>query len=279
MFESLEYYQSLAEKFDSRILTIPGIVVVIVGLCIWLAGLRWKKVLGALAGGAIFALTVLCIGCFGRGIVLALIVIGFVFGAAAEKATLGIFGAAIASLVVLAAVSANIRARQYSDIEYIENIEEPSEEEILSGFYHPEWPEYEDDDVVITTAEVVEITRETGSYLAAKIIDDVKSSNTIAFASAIAVLIAAGFAAALVPRIFIAVTASWLGAAIIFTGMIMLLFYRRSEPITCIAEKGRYFAAVFAAMVVFGTIVQLVLSPSAAKTQQETEDGKKGDKK
>ncbi|MFA5252658.1 MAG: hypothetical protein WC454_08765 [Phycisphaerae bacterium] len=279
MFESLEYYQSLAEKFDSRILTIPGIVVVIVGLCIWLAGLRWKKVLGALAGGAIFAATVLCIGCFGRGTLLILTVIGFAFGAVAEKATLGVFGAAIASLVVLAVMSANIRAREYSESEYVESMEEPSEEEILSELYYPTFPEYEYDDVVITTAEAVEITRETGSYLAAKIIDDVKSSNTIAFASALAVLIAAGFAAALVPRLYIAVTASSLGTAIIFAGMIMLLFYRRSEPITSIAEKGRYFAAVFAVMIIFGTIVQLVLSPAAAKTQNEKENGKNGAKK
>jgi hypothetical protein len=279
MFEALEYYQSLAEKFDSRILTIPGIVVVIVGLCIWLAGLRWKRVLGALAGGAIFASTALCIGCFGRPMLLILTVIGLAFGAVAEKATLGVFGAAIASVVVLAVMSANIRAREYSESEYVESMEEPSEEEILSELYYPSWPEYEYDDVVITTAEAVEITRETGSYLAAKTIDDVKSSNTIAFASAIAVLIAAGFAAVLVPRLYIAVTASSLGSAIIFAGMIMLLFYRRSEPITSIAEKGRYFAAIFAAMIIFGAIVQLVLSPSAAKTQSETENEKKGAKK
>ncbi|PKL47261.1 MAG: hypothetical protein CVV39_06000 [Planctomycetes bacterium HGW-Planctomycetes-1] len=279
MFEALEYYQSLAEKFDSRILTIPGIVVVILGLCIWLAGLRWKRVLGALAGGAIFASMVLCIGCFGRTAVLTLTFIGFAFGAIAEKATLGVFGAAVAGVIVLAAVSTNIQAREYSDIEYLESLEEPSEEELLSGLYYPTFSEYEYDDVEITMAEAIEITRETASYLAAKTIDDVKSSYTAAFASAIAVLIAAGFAAAVMPRLFIAVTASWLGSAIIFAGMIMLLFYRRSEPITCIAEKGRYFAAVFAAMVVFGTVVQLVLSPSAAKTQSETEDEKKGDKK
>ena len=43
MLEALEYYQSLAEKFQSQLLTVPGILVVLAGLCVWLAGLRWAE--------------------------------------------------------------------------------------------------------------------------------------------------------------------------------------------------------------------------------------------
>lgn len=280
MFEALEYYQSLAEKFDSRILTVPGIVVVIIGLCIWLAGLRWRKILGAIAGGGGFASAVVCIGSCGTPIVLAVIFIGIVIGAMVEKVTLGIFGTVAAAIVVLAVTSTNIRARQYSDIEYLSTLEEPTEEELLSGFYHPRWPEYEYRDIVITMPQAVEITRQMASYFVAKTVDNIKSSYAVAFASAIVILIAAGFAAVLVPRIFIAVTASSLGSAIIFAGMVMLLFYKRSEPVNCIAERSWFFAMTLTAIVVFGTMVQLVLSPpTATRAPDESKDEKKGDKK
>jgi hypothetical protein len=281
MFEALEYYQSLAEKFDSRILTVPGIVIVIIGLCIWLAGLRWRKVLGAIAGGGIFASAVVCIGSCGTPIVLALIFIGIVVGSLIEKITLGIFGTVAAALVVLAVISTNIQTQQYSDIEYLSTLEEPTEEELLSGLYHPTWPEYEYSDIVITVPQAIEITREMASYFLVKTINDIKSTYAVAFASAIVMLIAAGFAAVLVPRIFIAVTASSLGSAIIFAGMVMLLFYKRSQPVTCIAERSRFFAMTLIVMVVFGTVVQLVLSPPAAAkaSSDNPKDKKKGDKK
>jgi len=55
MLKLLEYYQSLAQKFQSQFLTGPGIAIVLAGLCVWLAGLRWKRLLGALAGAIIAA--------------------------------------------------------------------------------------------------------------------------------------------------------------------------------------------------------------------------------
>ncbi|MFA5291966.1 MAG: hypothetical protein WC496_02915 [Phycisphaerae bacterium] len=280
MFEALEYYQSLAEKFDSRILTVPGIVVVIVGLCVWLAGLRWRKILGALAGGGFFAALAVSIGSYSTGIVLAVILIGTVIGALIEKVMLGIFGASAAAVIVLVVISTNLRAKQYSDIEYLNSLQEPTEEDILSQRYCPRWPEYEQRDIVISPPQAADITRQMASYVMAKIFDDIKSSSAGAFASAAFVMLAAAFAAFIIPRTFIAVVSSSLGSAVIFAGMIMLLFYKGSKPVNYIAEKSHFYIMVLAVMAAFGSIVQLVLSPPVAEqTKENMPDKKDGDKK
>jgi len=91
----------------------------------------------------------------------------------------------------------------------------------------------------------------------------------------------AGFIAVLVPRMFIAVTASSLGSVIIFAGMVILLFYKVSKPVNYIAEKSHFYAMALTIMIVFGAIVQLVLSPSACvkAASDKPADENKGDKK
>jgi hypothetical protein len=274
MFEAIEYYQSLAEKFDSRILTVPGIIVVILGLCIWLAGLRWRKVLGAIAGGGIFAAAVVCIGSFDVNIVLAVILIGIAVGALIEKITLGIFGTAAAAVIVLVITSANLTAKQYSDTSI-------SQEDLLSQHYCPRWPEYEDNDAVINLPQAAEITRKMAWYFTARAIDNIKSSPVSVFAATVIMVAVAGFVAVLVPRMFIAVTASSLGSVIIFAGMVMLLFYKVSKPVNYIAEKSHFYVMALTIMIAFGAMVQLVLSPSACDkaSSDKPANEKKGDKK
>jgi hypothetical protein len=49
------------------------------------------------------------------------------------------------------------------------------------------------------------------------------------------------------------------GAILIFTGMVSLLLYKGSTPVTYIFHNGPYFVTVFLAMMILGTIVQLLL--------------------
>jgi hypothetical protein len=56
---------------------------------------------------------------------------------------------------------------------------------------------------------------------------------------------------------------AWLWATVgtifIFAGMISLLLYKGSSPISAILNSGNYYAAIFTAMVTLGTVVQLLL--------------------
>ena len=74
-------------------------------------------------------------------------------------------------------------------------------------------------------------------------------------------------------RLLSALILSVLGTAMTFAGMIMLLIYKGSLPVTYISEKPYFFAAVFAVMAVFGTIEQLLFCKSP-KNRLKTEQKK-----
>ncbi len=73
-------------------------------------------------------------------------------------------------------------------------------------------------------------------------------------------------------RVLIAFLFSAAGAAIIFSGMIGLLIYKGADPLGAITERSGFFAAVFAGMIIFGTIVQTIL---CRKTKSGTEQIRK----
>jgi hypothetical protein len=67
-------------------------------------------------------------------------------------------------------------------------------------------------------------------------------------------------------RLLSALILSVLGTALAFTGLILLLIYKGSEPVTYIVQKQYFFAAVFAIMAGFGTIEQLLFCKKAKKS-------------
>ncbi|MEN6385863.1 MAG: hypothetical protein ABFD79_11800 [Phycisphaerales bacterium] len=253
MYEAIQYYQSLAEKFDSRVMCVPGVIVVAVGLCIWLSGLRWRKVLGALAGGSFFAAIGLCLGDYGCVILLLVILIGMTIGALVEKIMLGVFGIFLAAAVVLSAVS--IFSAKMNAADYSQN--------------YPRWPQYQQPGVVISCSQSIEITKQTSSFILNYAIYNVKSASLLSIAAAVVATLAAGFLAMVMPRVFIAIISSSLGAFVISAGILMLLFYKGSKPVNYLTEKGFLYCLIIFMMLVFGTMVQLVLSPAAVADQKE----------
>lgn len=241
MLEALEYYQSLAQKFQGQILTGPGILVVLTGFCIWLAGLRWRKVLGALAGAAIAAAgVVMAVDNYPAGAVLTACTIGLAAGAIVSEIVLGLFGAIAGAgvvMIILAGGSA------------------------VGEFPYPTWPQYEQSDVIITASEAVKITDEMTTYLAGRAKKVFFSAGIAAYGGAALAAIIIAAAALIATRLFIAAASAIIGSAVIFIGMIMLLFYKGSEPISYIAASPGFYTLVCGAMTVFGTVIQLLLSP------------------
>lgn len=94
-------------------------------------------------------------------------------------------------------------------------------------------------------------------------------NHAIGFAAAgaitftiIALLLSGG---SIFPRLLSALILSVFGTALVFAGLIMLLIYKGSLPVTYISEKQYFFAAVFVVMTVFGTIEQLLFCKQAKK--------------
>jgi hypothetical protein len=251
MFEALKYYQNLAERFQGQILLAPGMVIVLIGLCIWLAGLRWRKILGAIVGCAFFTAIVLSFINYGPQTVFVAVIAGAAIGTVADKAIIGIAGTAAFAMIVLVILSVTLP--------------KPQDSVFLPEYSYPRLPEYERNDKTIPAQDAIKLSKEMVSYFCYKATDNIKTASVVAFAAAIVTLLVAGFAAFAMPRIFIAVVSSSLGSAVIFAGMVLLLFYKGSKPVNCIAEKDRFYIMVLAAMTVFGALVQLILSPAPKK--------------
>jgi hypothetical protein len=257
MFEAIKYYQNLAERFQSQILIVPGMVIVLIGLCIWLAGLRWRRILGAIVGGIILAAIVLGFSNYGFQAVFAVAFIGAAIGAVADKVVIGIFGTLAAAAIVLVILSVSMP--------------KPQDGVFIPEYAYPQLPEYEQNDKTIPTADAVKLTANMVLYFGYKAIDNIKTASFVAFAATGVTLLVIGIAAFLMPRIFISLVSSSLGSAVIFTGMILLLFYKGSKPVNCIAEKDRFYIMVLASMAVFGALVQLILSPAPKKETKKEE--------
>jgi len=94
----------------------------------------------------------------------------------------------------------------------------------------------------------------------------------VIIAALVIISIAAGF---FFRRLISAFCCAAFGVILIFAGMILLLSYKGTEPISYISGKPSFYGMVFAVMVAFGTIEQLLLCRFAkAKTKREEKAGK-----
>jgi len=234
-------------------------------------------IIGALAGAAIAAAVVFVFGGYSANVILIISAIGLLAGAIINRIVLGIFGAVASALIVMVVLAGGLAAAKVEPdmVEFQKTNKAYNPDEITADNFVPEyptWPEYEIGSVPIDVSDVLEITVKTAEYFAGKGKTAIASAGIVSFAGAAATAIAAIIAVLIVPRLFIAVVSSMLGSAIIFIGMIMLLFYKNSRPITHIADKPQFYAMAFGAMVIFGTIVQLILSPSVSSVKPADEE-------
>lgn len=285
MLEALEYYQSLAQKFQSQLLTGPGILIVLAGICIWLSGLRWKRILGALAGATIGAACVRLAGQCPAGIIMAACIIGLIIGAIVSEITLGLFDAALGALAVMIILAGSLTASasQMPAVEFLDANQEYNPDKITADDFitqsYPTWPQYEQMDVIAAPA-AIEITNKMALYFADRAKKIMNEAGTGIYAGAgFAVMIIIVFAL-VAGRLFVSVTSAMLGAGLIFTGMTILLFHKGSEPVGFIAQRPGFYWLIFTAMTVFGAFVQMVLSPPTAKPAEiKMEDKENGEKK
>ena len=72
-------------------------------------------------------------------------------------------------------------------------------------------------------------------------------------------------------KVISALCCAAMGTLFVFTGMILLLLYKGSLPVSTIGNKQSFYAGVFAAMIAFGAIIQLLLCGSPGGKQREKE--------
>jgi hypothetical protein len=234
MLDMLINFERSAVYLSPVVLLSLGIVLVAAGLVLWLAGMALRKLFLFVTGAIIGAIVGLYF--IGRKTIAAAGLAGLfaVVAAFLDKLVVTILAAALAVVIAI-----SIMAWHYdyeASVETTENLAAP-----LNG------------------TQTIEFIRQNFVNFV-RYVDDVYRSMPNHYWLIIPVLIAVFIAAGIFCW---NLTCAWLaataGTMLIFAGMISLLLYKGSTPISAISNNGNYYAAVFTAMLTLGTIVQLLL--------------------
>jgi len=240
MLEILQNFEQAAARFAYLVLIIPGLAILIVGLFVWLRGLSLRRLLAGLIGA--FAGAICGFFLLGRNIVTTAITTGIAVLIAImfQRLIITILLAALATIVCFAILIAPYMTASGETT----NENQPAIAEQGS------------------TMSVQESLRVVEAY-AVSFIDKIKYAcrqmplyNWVIIAVAAIILILPGL---LFWRLASSLFFSALGTLMIFAGMILLLLYKGTAPISIIADKSSFYATVFIAMIAFGTLEQFLL--------------------
>lgn len=258
MFEILQDFEQVTTRFSPIVLTGPGLVAVIVGLFIWLGGLRYTRVLVAVLGAVCGGICGFFI--IGRNIMTAAVLaaVAALLATIFHRTFIIILAACLAAAIGLAV---GYHTRPYVGIS--QEVNTTAEGRIsIQGL----------------SLSVGESLKIMNAYMI-DVSDEIKKacSQMWLFGWAIiAVLVIISITGGLyLWRLTSAVCCAVLGTILIFAGMVLLLLYKGSAPISDIYSRPLFYAGVFGAMTAFGTTEQLLICPWLNKKAIKRKEAKK----
>lgn len=244
MFQILQEFEQTAARFSPFILIAPGVTVVLIGLFVWLGGLGFRKVvvvvLGAVAGwiGGYFVA--------GRNVMAAAAsaLVAAVLAVVLQRVFITIFAALLAAVLTFF-VFTGVCPEVFTATEEVPITAAGIVEQnvMISIGQTP----------VILKAYIADFTN-----MVQKAATHMPIYGWVTMAGLVLVFLIAGF---FLHRLTSALCCAVFGSMLVFAGMIWLLLYKGSQPISRVGNKPLYYVAVFGAMVVFGTMAQLLLGP------------------
>jgi hypothetical protein len=238
MLDVLNKFQNAALSFNPMMLVVPGMLCVVLGIIIWLAGTKFTRIIAmavGFIGGVMSAFYLISVHQTSAAILGA--VIGALLAFFIHRFIAIIVGVAVFAIVGLIVLSSHFDNK-------------------VTGSHYPNADAVPIKLSPTQTAEQIKshLTTVTDQFfhLAKKL--PLKAWPT--FAVAVAALMVVGI---FVRRLLVAFACSSLGTVLIFAGMFCLLLYKGSAPLTRVYERISFFSAVFASMVVAGMISQLIL--------------------
>jgi len=237
MLEIFQNFEQVTARFTPLVLIVPGLAAIIVGLFIWLGGLGFRRLLvalmGAISGG-------IC-GFFlsSRNIISVTIAAGL-------AAIIAIIFERLFITILLAALAA---AFSFAILlgPYIQAADTANSSKIANQ------------GSTVTISQSVEIVKAYAIDFTGRIkqaCTQMPVYNWAIIAALAVIFTVAGF---WLWRLASALCSAALGALLIFAGMILLLLYKGSAPITKLADRTPFYAAIFIGMTAFGTLEQLLL--------------------
>jgi hypothetical protein len=260
MLEILKNFEQVAARFSPILLIGAGIVTIIVGLFIWLGGLGLRKALlaivGLVSGGTIGYFII------SQNVILA--------GISALVALLIIM---IFQRVFVAMLCALLTTFFCFCILARSNLNEANVATIAghNKVLHQSSTIGVSDSIEIIKTYIVNLAEE-----AKQIFTKMPIQNWIIMAVLALALLVVGF---FLWQVAFALCCASLGTMLVFTGLILLLIYKGSAPISRVSDRASFYGLVFVAMVGFGTLVQLLLclryAREQVKAKQQNKDGQK----
>jgi hypothetical protein len=279
MLEIFQNFKQMTARLAPSVLIGPGAAAVLIGLFVWLGGLRLKKVLVAIVGavgGGVLGFVVISPSVLAATISAAVAaVIAIIF----EKALIAILAAAlVGAFGFVFLVGPYIQSSQAAD---------PADPSL--GL-----PAQGDTTIEAATLSVDGSIEELKAY-AVDVGGQMKQACSqmplfrwamITVSAAILVAALAAISIAGGPalwRFTSALCFSVFGTVLIFAGMILLLLYKGTAPVSHIHGRALIYAGVFAAMAAFGAFEQLLVcrraKPESAKKGKAGKDKKGTDRK
>jgi hypothetical protein len=265
MLEILQNFESTvgeAARLSPGVLIGPGAAAVVVGLFVWLGGLGLRKlfvaIAGAISGGILgFVLS------GGFAPTAASAVVAAVVARIFEKVFITVLGAALAASVGFAVLAGPC-------VESPQPVNAAEQTDLSAGNSMGQSNARMEE----LKAYAVDVGRKVKQ---AALRMPVHRWAIIALLALLSLV--GGFT---LWRLSAALCFSVLGTLLIFAGMILLLLYKGSEPVSRISGRPLFYAGVFTAMAVFGTFEQLLFCRAAKPQTARTEKAgtqKKGSRK
>ena len=240
MHDILNEFQNAALAYNATTLVVPGVLCALLGIIIWLAGTGFTRIVAIVAGfigggiGGFYLFpahqTAGAISCA---------VIGALIALAINKVIVVIAGSAVFAVAVLAFLVGTHFSNKVTDAQHQQNFGEVSVK--LSQ---------------LQTLEQIKLRLKDTADKLYTLSLKLPFNTWPAFGAAI-VLVAV--VAMLSGRLIVAFACSSLGVGLIFAGMLHLLLYKGSSPLTYVYDRISFFFPVFAVMAAAGMVVQMIL--------------------
>ncbi len=249
MIEILQSFEQVAAgRFSPPVLLVPGLVMVVLGLVAWLAGMCLRRLMLASAGAIVAGVAGLLVG--GPNTMVAALAAGggALFGAAVPRLFTALFLAILGLSIALIIVA-----------------KPPPVEggKTLLGK-----PEAGSADQRLTVHESLEVTW----IYTLDVVDRARSTLRMLVGADYAILGAVALVLLVVGLLFErlagTLACSVLGTALIAAGLIVLLIFKGSAPISLVRQQAALCGLVLLGMVAFGTLEQLVLCPAPKRRAQ-----------
>jgi hypothetical protein len=245
----LEFFQNLQTEsmsFYRVLLIVPGLVLLLSGLVIWLAGSAFIKSLMSFFCAAVGAIIIALFLSKATTLILIGALAGAIFGLLFRRFSIALF-LSFYVVAVLFFVTADSSTFTVEDSRTVLTVYQSQEKTALTfNETMDEIKLYSNEFFKMLTAGVKQISKKAAIIITAGALG--------VFATGIIFL-----------KIARSLFCSFLGSVLIFAGLVILLMYKGSYPIARISERPLIFLAGLGIMICFGTMEQLILCPRIGK--------------